>query len=249
MRRAWRLLLLCAWATAAAFVEVARLVPAVAERVSGLRRGHVRGFFDWLKQPCIWIVRQAVQIVDCWLIERRLTRALREAEQSPDLNRAQRRYLECELDELKESHEIELKRRAAVQQRVQGNATTIAVLTGLLVGGLALLNDDLFKNSESVGSLLPALLICVVVWLVMSGVSAIRVVGVQRQYDHWLQTREPADGPGAVPDGRKTTLVKMILLNQGYTIIVTNYATASHLSMRNAFVAMGGIVVAILCLR
>lgn len=248
VRRAARLLPLSVCAIAAASMEVAKLVPAIAEAARSRPWAHVSSLWDWLKRLLTRIVREIAPLLECWLFESKHTPVLLAAEQSAELGEEHSGYLDVELDKLQESHEIELTRRAAVQQRVQGNAATIAVVTGLLAGGLALLKDDLFKTSDPLAILLRVLLSAVAVWLVMSGICAIRAVGINRHYDRWLQTRDPASTADANGHVDKVKLVKMILLNQGYTLIVTNYAMASHISMRNAFVGMGGIVIAILWL-
>lgn len=199
---------------------------------------------DWAKRLVEWIFSQTVPIVGCWRFERKHAPRLVAAEQSDELAEEYRGYLDVERVKLEQSHEIELRRRAAVQQRVQQNAT-VAVVTGLLGGALALLGNHVFENSDSLVTLLRVLLTFVVAWVVMSGVSAIRAIRVERQFDHWLQTRDVDPAREATDVAQRTILVKMILLNQGYTLILANYALASHLSMRNALLAIGVIVLGV----
>ncbi len=195
------------------------------------------------------VIRQFVPILYSWYFDFVYTRRLRQPEQCPVFAEQVSKYGNVGVGDLEKAHEIELKRRAVVQQRVQGNAATIAVVTGLLAGALALLKDELFKNSDSLTTVMSVALTCVVVWLVMSGLSATRAVGIHPQCDHYLQTHDPANVPHGTSDPQKTNLLKMILLNQGYTLIITEYAMASHTSMRNAYLAAGGSAVAILWLR
>ncbi|MBN2560474.1 MAG: hypothetical protein JXQ75_06050 [Phycisphaerae bacterium] len=240
---------LCTCAIVAAAIEVAKLVPSVAESAKNLKWAHLSSVLDSFKRLATRFLRQIVPLLECWLFDRKHTPVLLAAARSAELDEAHRGYLDVGLEELQESHELEMRRRAAVQQRVQGNAATIAVVTGLLAAGLALLKDDLFKQPDAPANLFRVILTAVVVWLVMSGSCAIRAIGVNRQYDRWLQTREPGSAVAGHDEVEKAKLVKMILLNQGYTLIVTNYAMASHISMRNAFVAMGVLVITILWLH
>jgi hypothetical protein len=206
--------------------------------------GRFPRLLDCARRLLEWIFSQTFPIVECWSFKRKHTPRLVAAEDSGELAEKYRGYLDVERDKLEQSHQIELRRRAVVQQRVQQNAA-VATVIGFLGAGLALVGKDSFKDSDSLLSVLRVLLTFAVAWLVMSGLSAIQAIGIQRQFDHWLQTRDVGPPREATDIAQRTTLVKMILLNQGYTLIVTNYAMASHMSMRNAFFAMGAIVLAI----
>jgi hypothetical protein len=248
-RHVCRAFIRLARAVVTACLESARFLPALRDMPQAGSRELLARLLAWTRSVIMAVDTQMAPLLRCWLFERTLVRSLRAGESSGELSDADRCYLRVTREDLQESHEIELTRRAAIQQRVQGNAATIAVVTGLLAGALALLNDELFKKSNCSANLLRLLLTCAVIWLVMSGLSAIRVVGIIRQWDHWLQTRDPPDKPEANDEREKTKLVKMILLNQGYTMIAANYATASHICMRNAFMAIGLVVVVVLWFR
>lgn len=195
------------------------------------------------------ILGQALPLLWCVITEFSLRRNLGSAEEKGwQLREEDQAYLNVSLEDLQLSHEIELERRATAQQRVQGNAATIAVVTSLLAAALAILKDDLTNDQDTVliGSWVRILLTGAVLWLVMSGISAIRTIGITKQFDNWLQTRDTSVEGGNEETLKKTRLIKMVLLNQGYTMIAMNNAIASFRSMRNAFLAMGIVVIMVL---
>lgn len=198
----------------------------------------------------IGVVRETLPIIFCWNIERKALRATRLSESELKLTDEERKYLNVENDELKESHEIELKRRAAIQQRVQGNAATIAVVTGLFGVVLALLKEEVVSGNDAqlLVWVVRLLFTCVVASLIMSGVSAIRAVGISKVSDNWLETRHEKFGfERKRPElAKKAKLIRMIRLNQQYNLNIMNYAHASHRSMRNALIGMGLVLVIIL---
>lgn len=195
------------------------------------------------------VLGQGAPLLWCMVAELSLRRKLGSAEETGwQLREEDQAYLSVSLQDLQMSHEIELKRRAAAQQRVQGNASTIAVVTSLLAAALAILKNDLTNvgDSVSITRWVRILLTGAVLWLVMSGISAIRTIGITKQFDYWLQTREAALESANEETLKKMRLIKMILLNQGYTMIAMNNAIASFRSMRNAFMAMGIVVIMVL---
>ena len=193
-------------------------------------------------------VTEITPILRALWIEGKLKRKMRPEESSENLGEEHAHYIQLDLSELIASHEIELRRRAAVQQRVQTNAATIAVSSGLITAALALLGDDAKAVAEAKPVLLWLLRIsftCVVVSLLMSGLGAIRAIGIHMQYDNYIQNRVARIGAEGEDEAERTSYVKMILFNQGYNLIITNYAAASFKSMRNALLALALMLLAV----
>lgn len=149
--------------------------------------------------------------------------------------------LALSLDELKESHQLELDRRIRLENKAQVNLSTAALASSFGLGFMALLP----KQAE-IASQMPyaasfaALALGACGYLALSAACAGRAYGVSRTHNLFLQERLTTKKYGlATEDGnRKAQLISMIKLNQGFTLIVANFAAASGVALRNGIVLL-----------
>lgn len=182
------------------------------------------------------------------LRERTVKRNIRALQSSGELGDEYADYAKLHKSDLIASHQIELRRRAALQQRVQFNAATIAVSASMITAALAFLGGNVVAATNGNAALLWLLRIsftCLVISLLMSGLGAIRAVGVRRQCDNYLQSRARRNDAEHEDESERIDYVRMILLNQGYNLIIAYHADASFKSMRNALLALAFMLLAV----
>jgi len=207
-----------------------------------------RGLLDikaWLNRAFRQMLLQTVPIVECVRIEYQQKREIARQEQSTDLTEEMQKHMVLPIEELKEAHELEIKRRAQVQDRVKANAGTITVTTTLVLAALAISIQRTVEPStgDQWSWQTNVLFVLTVGSLVLSGLSAVRAIATSKICDNWLQMRIAPFGMESPQDDEKARFIRMIHLNQRYNGIITNYASASYTGLRNAFILLIPLVV------
>lgn len=189
--------------------------------------------------PEVW--RVSFPYWAAWRQDRRLTRNIREEAKTALLNPDMEKYLSLDEASLADAHKIELERRELIRKSAQANlgAVTLAVTIALALGRV---------ESEPVVAHPIAMLAATVsiLSLLFSAICALRAAETGMVFDLWLQTRLQSYGRLTPEGDRKAKLIKSIFLNQGNNLIISNYAAASSIGMRNAVFAL--IVVLVIAL-
>jgi hypothetical protein len=213
---------------------------------------------EWLRpsSPEFWmnilqfandvVLRQLCPIIFCYRFEADIRRRIRNAEEVAGLPPGWEIYMAATLKEIRKSHSVELKRREGLQSKAQAILTTatLASAFGLGVVGLLASSTSQLRMPYQV---YPLLLFATlgVLSLSMSAICAVRGSGVGQLYDFYLAERASTVtyNQPTKRDNLKAQTIKMILLNEGWSLVVANFAHAAGASMRNGVICIALAIV------
>lgn len=209
------------------------------------------GWF-WTKGSILWLIRAIVPFIECYDFECRQRRRIAQEEETVELGTDWQCYLTLDLDSLKSCHALELSRRELILKRAQANLITVTLAISFVFGIIGVLTkaptaasngratqEQIHAGFQAANLLSGAILMLVVLtvlFMLMSALCAMRVIGQDKLYDMWLQNRGIQWSDAPPEDDEKLKYVKMIKLNQARILIMSNYATASHQGMTNGVV-------------
>lgn len=241
LRRVARISRLFAAAAGIAAVEIVKLFPpAVAYLVAA--KWARSNSISAIRKLLMHTVRETIPIVSC-VNQELATKANLHPDNAQAIQDCAREFTDRRWSDILDAHRLELTRRASIRQRVQSNANIVAVLVGVLSAGATLLPGT---RVAGFSAFIVFLLTLVIVSLAMSAFCAIRAITVEHESDRWLQERFGAKRGVGVTDAEKLRVSMMILVNQGHTLIIANYAGASHTCMRNAIVLLCTVAIVVL---
>lgn len=186
----------------------------------------------------LWLLNQVVPIVLAVWVEIRLGRGLSQQGGTITLTDEMDACLDLPIEEIKESHQLEIERldqlRKTAQLNLGANALAVTIAFALVRHDEVTLSLNLFSASLAVFG---------VVSLIMSAVCALRANQVMPLHRMWLQLRTFPFGQHTPEWDEKAKLVKATFLTQDGNLIVSNYASASSVCMRNAVLAIGVLLI------
>lgn len=188
------------------------------------------------------VASQIVPVVACYGILPGIRRSVEALEAEIGLPPELEAYMEVSTEELKEAHQLELDRRAKLQAKSQANLTTATLASAFGVGTITLIakNGDYFCVR---GAMVAFIIFAIfsILSLCISAFCAVQGNGVGQVYDLYLLERlSTATYKRATPDeNRKAQLIKMIILNQAWTLVVAAFTFASSVAMRNGVIGIG----------
>jgi len=194
----------------------------------------------WLGVSTFAIARQTIPVLTCVCFELRIRRRIKIEETTHELNDDMEQYVVLELDSLGSAHRLELERREQLRRNAQGNLAAITVAMSFIFGVIGIFGNSSIPAVDT--SIVIAVRVCgavAVLSFLMSAVSAMRALAPAKVYDMWLQARLRPCGRSSPEGDEKARLIKAVFLNQGYNLILANYADASNIGMRNGVVAVG----------
>ena len=149
-----------------------------------------------------------------------------------------------DLDDLKEAHEIELKRREEFRKHAQNNLVTITLSLTFVFGTAQIYAKatDSNETQTALSLLVRSIAIFSILSFYMSALSSMKIIGPTKIYDVWLQTLEQSYGRNSPEEDKKAKLIKIINLNQAYTLIVSNYSRSSDIGLRNGAFGVGVVL-------
>ena len=192
----------------------------------------------WLSR----ILEQSAPFVAAFFATRRLRRRIKRAKASGGFRTKAELLARVGLERIESAHELEITRRAHLQQRSQTNLQLTALIVWLSFGAIGLMNGDepLLDGGAAV---VTATLSCIaIIYLIASALCAARAIGVGRVHDRYLQVLEQFHGDQIDRSGEREYLAMCVLLNQGEILEVTNYADASFKSLRNGIATLGFVL-------
>ncbi|MEA2710433.1 MAG: hypothetical protein QOF78_3034 [Phycisphaerales bacterium] len=145
------------------------------------------------------------------------------------------------VQELEDSHKLELERRDKIEKKAQANLATAALATSFGLGFIGLLP----KSSEIEAQLVPTAAFAVLafaafVYLGMAAICAVRASAINKIFDRYLPARLQTEKYGfpTADENTKAQLATLIRLNEAYTLITVNFTAASGTAMRNGIVGL-----------
>jgi hypothetical protein len=190
------------------------------------------------------ILSQTVPALSCLSIHWTISKRIKSERESFDLSEEMRMYVDLTLEDLRDSHKIELARREQFQRKAQSYLMAVTIATSFVLGflGLALKSQSTSDASAHIPLAVKVLLLVGVGSLVMSAFTALRVIAPTEAFDLWLQARSVNESE----EQQKGRLIKLIHLNQAYSLIAAPYVRASYVGMRNGIIVVTFLLVALI---
>lgn len=212
------------------------------DKIVGYARPSIGWISKWTKyiarEIFSFIVRQILPILFAVYTNLVLKKKIVAESKTSYLNEDMEPYLSLKIQSLQEAHQLELNRRDQLRKSAQLNlgASTLAVTIAF-----AIVKHDSYDFMHHSISAIVA--VFAVASLIMASLCALRASEIMAVNDMWLQMRIYKFDRMTPEGDEKAKLIKATLLNQGGNLIVANYAEASSISMRNAIVAIGVVLI------
>jgi len=212
------------------------------ERAHAWYTEHVRSLRRIATAAGAVVLEQTFPLLLCWWRNRKIRPRIEKEESSADLNGEAEEYLSLSTESLRDAHRIGLERLKRVQDRAHVNLVAVTVAVSLVFGTIGLTGSQV--GGITIWSYLARFLIIVtVIWLSMAAFASIQVLAPCRVCDMWLQMRKVPFPQDSEEEQEKAKYIKMTLLNQYYTTMVTNYAEVSSIAMRNGVMAIAALLI------
>lgn len=185
-----------------------------------------------------FLLSNLIPVVECVRLERRLRPEIERGGEDYDIPPHATGYLVLSKEDLKDSLKIEIARKEQFNRKAQAYLMGVTLASSFVVGLLGVYA----KGGGAMPWGLKVALVLLVVSLVMSAASALRVIAPSMAFDLYLQNRLPEvdDNPD---DFEKRRLLKFVLLNQGHNLIAVTYLTSSYRGMRNGLFLITGVLI------
>jgi hypothetical protein len=197
--------------------------------------------FAQAKRLLWFFVRQLLPFVIAIVVEWKYRRIASEQAKTVELTDQMNACFPLDLDELKESHQLELDRREQLRKNAQLNLGAGTLATTII---FAVAKQDTYAVLSHLTSTIAAA--CALGFMIATALSALRACDTMPVNDMWLQLRVYPFGQNNPELDKKAKFIKATFLNQAGNLIIANWAEASSIGMRNAIIAIGVVLSAAL---